>query len=284
MSPEQAREVLVDALGPRYGIGEAKAIARIVFEDAFNHGRAFDSMRFEEIQQRLVSGEPLQYVLGQADFFGLKFLVSPAVLIPRQETEELVAWVLSDLKDLAIPHAAGINLLDIGLGSGCIGITLKKKFPAIQLFGLEKSPEALAIARENALQILKITDSGVPQFQFFEGNALDPAHGDLFPSMDVVISNPPYIPESEKGLVPDHVLAHEPALALFVADPDPLLFYRAIADFSLKKLKPGGALYFECNEFNAGEVVAMLHEKGFDRVTLRKDLSGADRMVKTFRS
>lgn len=276
MNSESARHLLIEQLTPTYGEGEARAMARIVFEDAFDHGRAFDEGRFEQIRTRLLAGEPLQYVLGRADFFGLKFTVSPAVLIPRQETEELVAWVLEYLKNSDV---APIFLLDIGLGSGCIGLTLKKKFPALHLFGLEKSLDALDVAEENAERILPIPAFDHPNIHLLEGDILDRDVWAQFPLLDVVVSNPPYIPHSEKHWVPPHVLEHEPALALFVDDPDPLLFYRTIADFSLEKLRPNGRLFLECNEFNAPEVAVLLQEKGFDNVQLRKDLADADRMV-----
>ena len=275
MSVEPAQDLMRQQLTPRDGSGEARAITRIVFEDVFDRGRAFDAAKFDEILLRLVAGEPVQYVIGTADFFGLKFKVDPSVLIPRQETEELVAWVLEALKSFS--PLASPALLDIGLGTGCIGITLKKKRPGIQLFGLEKSPSALSIATENATRILS---AGVSSPQFFLGDILDPGDWLKFPKLDVVVSNPPYIPYSEKNLVPDHVLSHEPALALFVDDPDPLLFYRVIADFSKEKLNPGGLLFFECNEFNAPEVARLLQEKGFSSVELRKDLAGSERMVK----
>lgn len=271
--PEQARHLLMEQLTPRYGEGEARAITRIVFEDAFDHGRAFDAARFDAILARLAGGEPLQYVLGEADFFGLKFKVNPAVLIPRQETEELVAWVLETLLANAARFPAPA-LLDIGTGSGCIGITLKKKFPALRLLGLEKSPEALDCARANADRLL-----GADAVQWVPGDALDRSVWASFPALDYVVSNPPYIPYSEQHLVPEHVAAHEPALALFVENDDPLLFYRAIADFAREKLRPGGRLFFECNEFNAPEVAILLRKKGFEQVELRRDLSGADRMV-----
>lgn len=277
MSSEQARSYLIEQLSPYYGLGEAKAIARIIFEDVFDRGQSFDPLQFAAILQRLLAGEPVQYVTGQADFFGLKFKVSPAVLIPRQETEELVAWVLDYLKNLSPLSAPA--LIDIGLGSGCIGITLKKKRPGIQLFGLEKSPEALALAKENAAQILQGPKFQALDYQLLLGDILNPEDWVKFPEMDVVVSNPPYIPHHESKLVPEHVMAHEPALALFVDDPDALLFYRVIADFALEKLRPDGALFFECNEFNAPEVAQLLTEKGFQSVELRKDLSGADRMV-----
>jgi release factor glutamine methyltransferase len=273
MTKSTARATLVAQLTPRHGAGEAAAIARIVFEDLFGPLATFDESQFQAICQRLVAGEPVQYILGEADFFGLKFKVSPAVLIPRQETEELVAWVLEHLK---INQLAAANLLDIGLGSGCIGITLRRKWPTLGLWGLEKSPAALALATQNAARIL----GERADFRFVLGDVLGPADWAQFPALDVVVSNPPYIPQAEKKWMPEHVLAHEPALALFVDDADPLLFYRAIADFSLKKLKPGGALFFECNEFNASEVATLLLQKGFRDVELRRDLAGAERMVR----
>lgn len=276
MTATTARNLLIEQLTPRYGAGEAAAIARIVMEDAFTaHGARWtekDKERYNDILSRLLVGEPVQYVLGQADFFGLKFKVNPAVLIPRQETEELVAWVLEYLKNSQLGKPA---VLDVGLGSGCVAISLKKKFPRAQLFGLEKSPAALAVAVENARSILG--EAG--EFEFSEGDILNEADWEKFSALDVVASNPPYIPLVQKSWMPEHVLAHEPPFALFVDDDAPLLFYRAIADFSLKKLNPGGALFFECNEFNASQVADLLHQKGFLNVELRKDLAGAERMV-----
>lgn len=273
-----AFEQLALDLTPRYGAGEARSIAQIVFEDAFGARRPAEKIFSPEeekvflaIRRRLLAGEPVQYVLGQADFWGLKFKVSPAVLIPRQETEELVAWVLEWLKEQGRKDMA---ILDIGLGSGCIGITLKAKRQDIQLFGLEKSAAALQIAAENAMAIL---GAGKSFFQL--GDILEPSTGDLFPEMDVIVSNPPYIPLREQTLVPDHVRAHEPALALFVENDDPLQFYRVIAAFARRKLRPGGALFFECNEFNATDVADLLQKSGFSAVQLRKDIAGADRMA-----
>jgi len=278
MTVETAFGQLTQNLAPRYGAGEARSIARIVFEDVFDLRHRADAVlspeelvRFEEIHRRLLAGEPVQYVLGEADFFGLKFLVNPAVLIPRQETEELVAWVLEWLKFERIASPA---VLDIGLGSGCIAVTLKRKLPEIRLFGLEKSPEALTVATENARRIL-----GDAAFSFVLGDILETGTDAHFPLLDVIVSNPPYIPFGEQTQMPEHVLAHEPALALFVDDADPLLFYRAIAQFARQKLKPGGCLFFECNEFNAQEVAGLLEGYGFSGIELRNDLYGAERMV-----
>ncbi|MCC6279978.1 MAG: peptide chain release factor N(5)-glutamine methyltransferase [Saprospiraceae bacterium] len=285
MTPSLVRSLLIQELAPRYGLSEAAGIARIVLEDVFQVHRkpesvfaaewsAAQSDDLQQIIRRLVAGEPVQYFVGSADFFGLVFQVSPAVLIPRQETEELVAWMLEYLR--SIDKESPVSLLDIGLGSGCIGITLKKKIPGIELYGLEKSAEALAVATTNAQRIL----GDNRPFQFFHGDILEPSDWQAFPLLDIIVSNPPYIPTAEKELMPEHVLSHEPELALFVSNEDPLVFYRTIADFALKKLRPGGVLFFECNEFNAKEVARLLSEKGFQDVALKKDLSGADRMVR----
>lgn len=270
---------LTDALTPVYGEGEASSIARIVAEDAFhlkgNAGRELGPEEYTHylaIRQRLLSGEPVQYVLGQADFFGMKFRVSPATLIPRQETEELVAWVLEE------PVSNGVKLLDVGLGSGCIAISIRKKRPGWTVYGMEVSEEALAVAQQNSETLVG------GNTRFFHGNALKKQDWQNLPALDIVISNPPYIPAAERTLVPAHVLNHEPHLALFVTDDDPLLFYRVIAGMSLEKLKSGGRLFFECNEFNAGEVAEMLGQSGFTSIESRKDICGADRMVRAVKT
>lgn len=285
MTPATVKSVLIQGISSRYSLAEAASIARIVLEDVFQVHRKpesvfvseWTSVQTDDLQQiirRLEAGEPVQYVVGTADFFGLVFQVNPAVLIPRQETEELVAWVLEHLRNLNTDNH--ISLLDIGLGSGCIGITLKKKFPRLQLLGLEKSADALSVATRNAQQILGAS----ADFRFLQGDILETSDWQAFSALDVIVSNPPYIPLSEKELMPEHVLAHEPALALFVSNEDPLVFYRTIANFALEKLRPGGVLFFECNEFNAARVAALLSEKGFQDVVLKKDISGSDRMVR----
>ena len=269
---------LVKALCVRYEEGEARSIVRILFEDRFQlksrKGAALseeESASLSSIRTRLLSGEPLQYILGEADFFGHKFLVSPAVLIPRQETEELVAWVISWLKQTARPNA---KVLDLGLGSGCIGISVKHRINEIDLWGIEKSEAAIAIAEANSLKIL-----GAGAATFKQGDLLEDSCWSGLPLFDVIVSNPPYIPRSESALMPQHVLDHEPTLALFVEDPDPLIFYRTIAERAQTLLAPGGALFFECNEFNASAVKALVQKLGYKQAELRQDLSGADRML-----
>lgn len=274
-----ANKRLCEALTTRYGPAEAASIARIVLEDAFRAKTNpattplsdADTDLFFQMLPRLEAGEPVQYVLGMADFFGYKFVVSSAVLIPRQETEELVAHTLGFIKKS--PHAKP-RVLDIGLGSGCIGLTLKAKQPHIELWGLEKSSAALVVAQENARRLGLQADVDLRQ-----GDVFDAQTWISLPELDVIVSNPPYIPVRERDLVPEHVLAHEPELALFVPDEDPLLFYQAIADMARRKLRIGGVLLFECNEFNAKEVLVLLQEKGFKHACLQQDLSGADRVV-----
>ncbi len=279
MDLSSAKNFLSEKLSRIYDSGEAASIARIVLEDVFNAKRSAPDRMLEigeeeqlhALASRLAAGEPVQYVLGMADFFGLRFQVNPAVLIPRQETEELVEWVLENLKTSAKPQP---TVLDVGLGSGCIGLTLKQKFPTLQLYGLEKSPPALAVASANAQRLLP-----GQSVQLVEGDILRPADWALFPMIDVLVSNPPYIPQQERGLMPEHVLAHEPELALFVPDDDALLFYRALADFALAKMSPGGVFFFECNEYNAQEVAQLLRDAGLQDLVVRQDLAGKERMV-----
>lgn len=260
-------------LAPVFGAGEARAMCRILFEDAFGwhmgkRDRPFaetEVARLDEIRTRVLAHEPLQYVLGQADFYGNRFRVSPDVLIPRPETEELVAWVL-EYRTVMPPDS---RILDIGTGSGCIPITIQQHWPTATVHGVDVSTEALAVAQTNA-QLLEVA------VVFTVCDILSPPAAAS--TWDVIVSNPPYIPRQEAYLMPDSVKQHEPALALFVPDDDPLLFYRAIFAFAQRNLRPGGRLFFECNEFNAQAVHAMGEGFGFTHGELRKDLQGKDRM------
>lgn len=275
-----ARQQIIDQLTPTYGSGEAASIARIILEDAFQlrPGQLATSLlndaqitHLQEIIHRLLAGEPVQYVLRVAQFYGLNFEVGPAVLIPRQETEELVAWILEFIK---LKTVVAPTILDIGLGSGCIGITLKSKHRDMQLWGMEKSPEALTIAQRNAIRLL-----GKDQYQFLEQDVLDSSKWTQLPDFDIIVSNPPYIPHHELTYVSETVYRHEPAMALFVENEDPLIFYREISALAWEKLKSGGALFFECNTFSANAVLDLVAKTGFQQTELRKDLAGADRMV-----
>ncbi len=266
---------LVQALTPRYGAAEAASIARIVLEDAF-HARAVADFelpaeavpRWQSLVARLEAGEPVQYVLGQADFFGLKFRVDSRVLIPRQETEELVALALQLLRDKPCP-----TVLDIGTGSGCIAITIQKKLPGARVCALDVSADALAVAVENARNLQAAVS-------FEQGDILDPDFERAADALDLVVSNPPYIPYSEAALMPEHVTLHEPKLALFAPESDPLRFYRRISAWAADRLKPGGWLLFEVNEFRAEGVADILQQSGYAQVEILPDLFGAPRMAR----
>ena len=275
MKIQVAYQQLIADLGQRYSPGEATCIARIVFEVAFgirNFSRTdllgeSQLQQLTQISKSLKDGEPVQYALGQASFYGLNLLVDPSVLIPRQETEELVHWILSDH-----PERASLRILDIGSGSGCIPLALKANWSAATVTAFDVSTAALAIARNNAERL------GLP-IEFRKIDILNEEDWQKVNQFDVIVSNPPYIPASEKALMPDHVLHYEPSLALFVEDDDPLIFYQKIAKLALQKLSPKGQLYYETNEFNAQQVVELLQKEGFLNIELRKDMQGKDRMI-----
>ncbi|WP_457618599.1 peptide chain release factor N(5)-glutamine methyltransferase [Lutibacter sp.] len=209
---------------------------------------------------------PIQYIIGETEFYGLPFKVTKNVLIPRPETEELVNWVLNDTKNIA-----NINILDIGTGSGCIAISIAKNTPDAKVFALDISSKALEIAKEN------VKLNGV-NIQFIEADILD--FSKLNEKFDIIISNPPYVRELEKKQMQKNVLANEPHIALFVKNENPLLFYDKIADFALTNLKQNGSIYFEINQYLGKETVALLKSKGFQNIKLKKDIFGANRMLK----
>ncbi len=279
-STAAAFEDLIHHLTPRHGPGEARSIARIVLEDAFSWrpGRrdreldAAEEQRLHDITRRLLTGEPVQYILGEADFFGLKVNVTPAVLIPRPETEELVEWVIETIKN-NMHTSREIHLLDIGTGSGCIPVAVKKKLPRVQVEALDVSAEALAVARSNAVR------NGV-EVTYYQLDILKEEDMARLPRYDVIVSNPPYIPHAEAELMPEHVRQYEPHLALFVPDVDPLLFYRRIAESAPDHLQPSGFVFFECNEHHTRKVRDLLAAAGFAQVELRRDLQGKERMVR----
>lgn len=220
--------------------------------------------RLDAALTRLAQGEPLQYVIGSTPFCGLTFRVDSRVLIPRHETAELVEWVTRDA-------AANGSLLDIGTGSGCIAVTLAHNLPRWKVQGWDISEGALEVACENSR--LNGTD-----VEFRKVDILDaPELGRCF---DVIVSNPPYVLESEKAQMESTVLDHEPHTALFVPDAEPLMFYRAIAGFGKKALVPGGALYFEINPIEASDLKMMLEQAGYHNVELRSDIFGKLRMIK----
>lgn len=225
-------------------------------------------LKFEEILLLISNGKPVQYVIGETEFYGLPFKVNPSVLIPRPETEELVDWILNDQE---IIKQSG-NVIDIGTGSGCIAISLKKHLSQAHVFAMDISKEALETAKGNAL--INQVEVG-----FMHGDILHPLSVD-FPKFDIIVSNPPYITENEKQEMHQNVLAHEPHTALFVSNEQPLVFYEAIAEFAKKHLCNGGSLFFEINEYLGKQTIEMLTAKGFTDIILRKDMQGKDRMIK----
>ncbi len=222
-----------------------------------------------EFSKRLILGEPMQYIVGEAWFMGNPFKVSKDTLIPRPETEELVAWVLQDLQQLNLNN---IKLIDIGTGSGCIPISIKVKVPSSNIVAVDISKNAIAIAEENATQL------NCP-IQFRVLDFLDESTWINLEPTNIIISNPPYIKELEKSTMHQNVVDFEPHQALFVPNDDALIFFRAILRFSQSHLLPGGSIYLEINEALGKEVVA-LFSSYYTSVELKKDIFGKDRMVK----
>jgi len=279
LNTNQLASHLVDELSPLLGPSESASVARLVLEDVFGWRRGGRPRALDADEQllawatinRLKAGEPVQYVTGIADFYGLQLEVTPAVLIPRPETEELVEWILEEH-----PKDTPLTVVDLGTGSGCIPLALKARRPGWTCVGLDVSEDALAVARANAERLgLEVTFA---HFDVLLNGTLPKDQLTKEPT-DLLISNPPYIPPSERDRMSTSTLAHEPELALFVPEADPLLFYRRIAELGRTALAPGGRLYFETNEFNNGEVVTLLEGAGYAAVERRKDMEGKWRIV-----
>lgn len=225
--------------------------------------------------QLLKKEQPLQYILGNTEFYGLPFNVNTHVLIPRPETEELVAWVLKQAKNRE-QTIENYRILDIGTGSGCIAVSLAKSLPKAKVYALDVSKEALKIAMQNA----ELNNVAI---EFVEANILDMGACDLgFKNLkfDIIVSNPPYVREQEKESMKPNVLNNEPHLALFVKDKDPLQFYKAITEFALGSLNEEGALFFEINEYLGNDMIQLLKKNHFDNIELKQDIFKKDRMVK----
>ncbi|HYM93155.1 MAG TPA: peptide chain release factor N(5)-glutamine methyltransferase [Chitinophagaceae bacterium] len=225
-------------------------------------------LQLDKYLQKLLNHEPVQYVLNEAWFFGIKFYVDPGGLIPRPETEELVEWIISDCK---FPITE-LSILDIGSGSGCIPVVLKRKFRKAEVWSCDISKTALLVAKKNAEELKA-------KINFLHIDFLDMKHRDQFPLFDVIVSNPPYVPEKDKAQMQPNVANYEPSIALFVPDNDPLIFYKAIAEFGKKKLKKEGKIYIEVHE-NFGEAVSILFQSKGYSTQLKKDMQGKDRMIK----
>lgn len=239
-----------------------------------------DLVKWNTIISELKTEKPIQHITGEAWFYGLRFEVNENTLIPRPETEELVEWIVEESKNLKIQQSKNLTILDIGTGSGCIPISLKKEIPNAVVFTIDVSDKAIETAKKNAID--NETD-----VTFIHQNILEVDDLKSFPisnfqlptSFDIIVSNPPYVRNLEKQEIKKNVLAYEPHLALFVEDNDALLFYRKIAQLALTGLKPHGKLFFEINQYLGKETVELLENLGFKNIELRKDFVGNDRMI-----
>ena len=309
---------LWQSLTPLYEASEAQAIVRLVLEVKYgmtltdiiggkvNELSADEGKKLEEIIERLQNAEPVQYVLGQTDFMGMTFHVEPGVLIPRPETAELCQWIIDaekekmekaqlllhtqDTKRPNMGKGEGLyelRIVDFCTGSGCIAITLNLSIPHSEVMGIDISDKALSVAKQNALQLkapnIVFDQEDVIQLEksvekLYETS--DEQIKDSRAACDMIVSNPPYICHKEKADMAKNVLDHEPSIALFVPDEDPLLFYRAIAKIGRYILKPFGTLYFEVNPSYADAIKLMLENQDYKEVEIKEDSFGKKRMIR----
>ena len=280
MTTRQLTADLAAALQGIYGASEAEAIASLTVEHLLQLSPLQRRMQAATpvptpvlaqllaLQNRLLTHEPVQYVLGTAHFAGLELEVSPATLIPRPETEELVRLIETEQRG-----RLKLRVLDVGTGSGCLALALARALSSADVLAVDISGEALVVARRNAAKY-------APQVAFAQLDILTQTPAIEPGALDVLVSNPPYVRESERPLMRDNVLAWEPAIALFVPDNDPLLFYRRLAELGRELLRPGGTIYLEINEGLGVETAALLQEAAFDHVRVLADIFGRSRMVR----
>ena len=265
-----------ESLSSLYNEREVQQISTWLFKAYKNWSRAdlalhrydrfteSEILKFHFALKRLKQGEPIQYVIGDVDFMGITLRVNPSVLIPRPETEELVHLILSENSE------SNLSVLDIGTGSGCIAITLKKKNPTWEVIGIDKSVNTLSTAESNA-QMHKLSMRFLKQ-DIFETPSIKT-------KFDIIVSNPPYVLESDKDQMSEMVLKHEPEQALFVPDTDPLLFYRRILELAPSILNPGGKIYFEIHEKKGSEMKALCLASNMSNVRVMQDMQGKERMM-----
>ena len=285
MTLNEARTVLTKELATIYDSDELKNIIDLVLENITHMPRpeqvksklayltCTQLETIDEITERLKRNEPVQYVLGEAWFAGIKFKVNKNVLIPRPETEELVDWLVEEISRQSAVSSRHLSIIDIGTGSGCIPIALKKKLPAATISAVDVCSEALFIATENAIE-------HNTEIDFILLDFLDEEKWEQLGQFDIIVSNPPYVKQSEKDGMHVRVKEFEPHQALFVPDNDALLFYRKLAGFSLKHLKPGGKLFVEINEAYGDAVTDLFRVAGFINIELKKDMQGKARMIR----
>jgi release factor glutamine methyltransferase len=283
MTIEEATRLLISSLTGIYDDREAATISSMVMERLTGMPKSlrmqhksdvFVSKQQELFQyylEDLMKYRPVQYVLGEAWFGPYPFFVDETVLIPRPETEELVDWLLKD----SLLKRAGLVVVDIGTGSGCIAVYIKKKRSDFKVSALDISENALATAKRNA----QLHEADI---DFFLCDIRNPDQWNKMEQVDVIISNPPYIPEKQKEILDKHVRDFEPSLALFAPDADPILYYKIIGEMALKKLKSGGAVFLEIHHDHAGEIMDWYSRLGFS-LLLKEDFSGNNRMIKAER-
>jgi release factor glutamine methyltransferase len=311
MTLHEAQQQLTTSLHNLYDNREAANIADLVMEhvtgmrkiDRIMHKQSplqpEQVTQMQQYTQELLAHKPVQYVLHEAWFYGMAFYVDENVLIPRPETEELVEWVLEEVRSrkyepgntgpgaglmptvggsknedasYVLPPTSRFSILDIGTGSGCIPISLKKKLPQAEVYACDVSEQALAVAAKNAA-------AHQTPIQFLQADFLNTGTWPTLPAVDIIVSNPPYIPHHNESSMLQHVLAYEPHLALFVPNEDPLVFYEAIARFAKEKLRAGGRIFVEIHEDLGEQTKALFELNGFT-AEVKKDFQGKDRMVK----
>ena len=285
MTLNEARTILAKELKNVYDSNELKNIIDLVLVYITNMSRSEQVKNklayltctqlenLDAITERLKKNEPVQYVLGEAWFAGMKFKVNKNVLIPRPETEELVDWIVKEINTLQGSPFGQCSIIDIGTGSGCIPITLKRKIPDADIYAIDVCSEALFTATENAIELNA-------EVNFILLDFLAEGKWNELGQYDIIVSNPPYVKQSEIKKMHERVTEFEPHLALFVPDEDALLFYKKLSAFALKHLNKGGSLFVEINEALGDAVVKLFQSTGFTNVELKKDLQGKDRMIR----
>lgn len=291
----EAEQYLKEGLKEIYDESEAANIAALAIEHITGFSKiervskkqdSFSASQLDQLQnylQRLKAREPIQYIMNKSWFYGMELYVDKNVLIPRPETEELVQWIIDDVKasgkDVFIrklteaDKTTQLKILDVGTGSGCIALALKKTMPKAEVWGCDVSEEALNVARRNGSNLdIRVDFQGL--------NFLDEKQQKLLPTVDIIVSNPPYVPLKDKEQMHSNVVDHEPHSALFVPDNDPLIFYKALAEFGKKRLYENGSIYMEIHEDLGQDVIDLFKENGYTKIELRKDMQQKNRMVK----
>lgn len=291
----EAEQFMKEELKTIYDEQEASNITNLALEEILKQPKTervsnkekklsqLQSHQLRQYLQRLKDHEPIQYIINKCWFYGMELYVDKNVLIPRPETEELVDWIVKDVKasgrdvfvrePMQADKTTELKILDVGTGSGCMALALKKTMPKAEVWGCDISEEALNVARRNGSDLdIRVDFQGM--------NFLDKSQQKILPTVDIVVSNPPYVPMHDKNQMNANVVNHEPHTALFVPDDDALIFYKVLAEFGKKRLYENGSIYMEVHENLATDVVHLFKENGYTRVELKKDMQGKDRMVK----